>query len=355
MLNVIHFNYYHLFNIAYLVSEHYRDNGEKSILVAPRHCAEVLNLFELVHKSDYVFEDELKEVATKVNLVLHHYESSFPVAQTFLDSGVEISRVSLYADGLANVLLNREVRDSFFDNSSVERGDLIFFDVFPPDYQYEEKRFKILVACVSNLRKLLSCKAVAESFLCVEKLPVYDTDNVTILAMRPWGSKFFHGGLYELSDGANDLIKAIESSELFSNGFSSSKILVRGDSREKEFSEQAFKQLKKSYHDSLCIDELIPSVLGIDFFCVLLAQKVNKVTVINFDSTLALNLVPMGFIGDIIIGLEESSLQGVGMSEDAMNALRKKINRIERHFESDKFSDISCEKVDATCMRLTCQ
>lgn len=347
-----------MFNVAFVLLEHYRKDNKDALLLIPPSCEGLVASFGLKKNEDYIVETELRTLDKKINLVLHHYEFSINKARDFIGSeSSNIEYISFYADGLSNILLSIPMRDEFLKDCEKPIKDILFFDFIPKFYLTDKHQEAFSVCDTRALKKLLKSRIVTSTFkdFFERESDISKLQKVMFLAMRPWGEDKFHGGLYSLPKGSLDLKNIVMQSLGSMSSTKDEALVFRGDSRAKEYSIAFFDKISDEFENSYLLDDQIRMDLGIDFFIVLLSEAVDKVIVFNFDSTLVLNIVALGFSGEIIVGAEKGALINNGMSINAVTELEKKIERIKNHLMSLDTTGLSIEQLNETCLRIICE
>jgi hypothetical protein len=338
-----------------MVAEYYKEHGEKVIITLPKELADSLAQLKLVYGRDYIsegslFESDVLDDISSVNIIFHHYIGALSncseVTKSFIDKSYSVM-ISFYADGFVNVFLDLDaVKNLIVDELKLVQRHAFSFDKTMNFFKQRMPDIEHVEVQSTLLNSIFEKYGFEDIFSdVIAKFSDKKDEPFIALVMRPWGSETFHGGNYSLKDGGRSLSKIVNLifQSIGCSKFNTSNFLYRRDNRDEKIMNEFEDDFIPDFNpDFFCdVGEFIPNWLTLDFFLLFFAKYISKdITLITFDSSTSLSLMPLGVGSRHVFGAPVEITLKEQKNQNMTKIFVNKVNISKEHIENSIIKDV---------------
>lgn len=345
----------HWLSIGLQLKEHFSLQNRHLQLVGSRALlSELISLGLRMGEDLATFDECQKEMRQsapgEVGIILHHHERvSVDLAQMLGEEATPKDVfLSFYADGYNNQLLHMDIVKQFVERSAFLRaGEVFFFDVVASSVPRYLESFKVVVVSSDTLSLFAGLPALVDNARsavagCLDRA---NGRKLLLLMLRPWGSAGFHGGRLAVQAPARKLALGMAGllTRIEQDIAEPVCVAVRPDSRDTElmadFMEEFMALIGPRGFD---INEFWPVRLTMEPFIYNFGHFApdEHLSVACLDSTASLPFLRLGKGDRHYLGAPDAILETLLDREEAADATRVKIRRVERHAAALAKSDL---------------
>lgn len=341
--------------VTFLICEHYISNAEEISIVAEDYIFDFIsNIYqnksiEIYKKSD--FTKEFSDYSDEIHYIFHHYQMGSQFASSMIKARASQLRdsISYYADGYVNTFIDHESlikKDPIL--SHVKNRYAYSFDATNPYYEKSMTEVSHIQISSSYFDNFLGRMGITQELSEVyQKLPKNKCSFV-LLALRPWGSSSFHGGNYQLKNGALDFLTILNGliSAIKKHINEKTFFIIKGDDRDQEINRQIISLLEDNNefeNNYIIMDDFYPRSLTLDPFIFFFKEIMNAhFYTATLDSTTALPFIYRKFSDGHFIGAPRAIVDSIDGSEALSKHYSRKVeislNHLQRVNESNEYN-----------------
>ena len=333
MLNLIHINSSQTLFLALLLAEHYRKSGEETMLLVEDSAQRDLEQSGLNYRRDFFLVGDIEElVIGPINLVVRQHPGCIRQADRIISklSSAKDLKLSTFEDGFAIGYLRPLSFSELLAKYNLLARHCLSFDRLHP-IEIAEAIEPQLVSSKNLHRVYDSYPALfASAQELMELLTRNRISEVTVVAMRPIGSKDFHRGRYSSARPIRALARSVR--DVLAYCGTQNYVLYREDKRDADLTSQAIRRLKASRpHFSLDLDNYLSGSYGLDSLLYLLAISATKVSVVCLNTSFPLIYANIGSNNDYVVGIDLAKIEDYGFGERAKPSFLETHDRMMKH------------------------
>lgn len=266
--------------------------------------------------------------------------------------GVEFT-LSLYPDGYTNKAYAGAGFSNFVTRNGMVHGSVYSFDV-EAERGNEFSNFSKKVISSKRIRSFTNSETSRKE--CAKEyasLDIPHSSNVILIMLRPWGSKTFLNGRFEIPDAievmSNLIIGLI--SQVQSDVSNRSVVLIRPDHRDVDLSEVIVNKLLAchDHKDIKVAGESWPKWMTFDPFIDQFSENIpgGQLHTITLDSTAALPFLALGVGHAHYIGFPFGRLSDNLKSSNAFQSVKLKVRDMEKFIRSLPQDHLLVSEIDS--------